>query len=99
MASADTRAFYTLDADLKIVAASPNTLRIWGKSSKDVFGRRLVELFPWVEGGPVHEALEDALRSFQPKRLRVNSVILGQLVEVEVYPVSGGLQVSFTPVA
>ena len=97
MPSQTRRAFYTLDADLRLVAASPNTLRLWGKKTRDVIGRKLVEVFPWVDGGPVHEALQQALQTYQPVRLRVNSLVMAKPVEVEIYPVRDGLQVSFAP--
>jgi len=98
MSDLANRAFYTLDPDLRLVGASPNTLRIWGKDAKEVVGRKLVEVFPWVEGGPGHRALEQALRSFRPMRLQVESLAMAKPVEVEIYPVSDGLQVSFSPV-
>ena len=92
------RAFYTLDTDLRLVGASPNTLRLWGKKPSDVIGRKLVEVFPWVEDSPVHEALREALQSYRPVRLQVNSVAMATDVDVEIYPVRDGLQVSFGPV-
>ncbi len=93
------RAFYTLDRELRLVMASPNTLILWGKPAKEIIGRRLTDVFPYVEGGDVHLALAQALRSFQPVRLRTHSVVLGKAVEVEIYPVREGLQVSFWPSA
>jgi PAS domain-containing protein len=91
------RAFYTLDAELRLVSASPNTLRIWGRTAREIAGKKLVELFPFVADGPMHEALKRALHTYQPVRLQVPSVLLGKAVDVEIYPVSGGLQVSFQP--
>ena len=98
MTSQANRAFYTLDPELRLVGASPNTLRIWGKQPRDVIGRKLVEVFPWVDGAPVHEALQQALQTYAPVRLRVNSVVMAKSVEVEIYPVRDGLQVSFAPI-
>jgi hypothetical protein len=91
------RAFYTLDSELRLVGASQNTLRIWGKSQKDIAGRKLTELFPFVDGGPVHAALLEALRTYRPVRLQTHSVLLSRTVDVEIYPVQDGLQVSFVP--
>jgi hypothetical protein len=97
MSQAANSAFYTLDRELRLTGASPNTLRMWGKTMKELQGRKLVEAFPFAENGPVHRALEDALRTLQPKRLRVESRVLNQVVDVEIYPVRDGLQVSFRP--
>jgi hypothetical protein len=91
------RAFYVLDRELRLINASPNTLAIWGKSLREVVGRKLVDVFPFVEGGPTHEGLLLALQTFRPVRLQTESVLLNKLVEVEIYPVADGLQVSFAP--
>lgn len=91
------RAFYTLDQELRLLGASQNTLRMWGKTSAEITGRKLVDVFPFVEGTTVHHALREALKTFRPVRLRVNSVVLSRLVDVEIYPVHSGLQVSFVP--
>jgi PAS domain-containing protein len=93
----EERAFYTLDEDLRLMDAGPKALAIWGKSKRELIGRRLVEVFPYADGGPVHQALLDALRTLRPMRLKTESVLLSQTVEVEIYPVNGLLQVSFWP--
>jgi hypothetical protein len=95
--SQPARAFYTLDGELRLVGASPATFAVWGRPPGELIGRKLVEAFPWVKGGAVHEALEAALRSFRPVRLQTHSEVMGVLVDVEIYPVREGLQVSFSP--
>lgn len=91
------RAFYQLDLSLRLLDAGPRALAIWGKSKSDVIGRHLLEVFPFAESSPVYEALVDASRTLKPKRLKADSLLLKQTVEVEIYPVNGGLQVSFWP--
>jgi hypothetical protein len=95
MSPSTARAFYTLDNELRLKSASASTLSLWGKALKDIQERKLTEVFPYVDGGPVHAALEEALHSLQPKRLRVFSIAMGREVDVEIYPVHDGLQVSF----
>jgi hypothetical protein len=90
-------AFYTLDRELKLVTASPATLAIWGRDAGDVVGRPLLELFPFVEGGPVHLALGEVLRSFHPVSLCTQSVLLGRPVEVDIQPIGDVLKISFAP--
>jgi PAS domain-containing protein len=91
------RAFYTLDDQLRLLDAGPRALAIWGRPKRDLLGKRLVDLFPYIEGGPVHHALLDAVQTLRPVRLKTDSVVLSQTVEVEIYPVNGLLQVSFWP--
>jgi hypothetical protein len=90
-------AFYVLDRNLRLISATPNTLSIWGKSRREVVGKKLTDLFPYVEGGPVHEALIQAAQTFRPVSLRVPSVVLGKPVDVEIYPLGDELQVRFAP--
>jgi PAS domain S-box-containing protein len=94
--STPERAVYFVDADLRITNVNPVVLRQWGKSRGEVINRTLVELFPAAEGGPVHQAMLTALRSYRPARFRMTSQLVERDVEVEIYPVHGGLQVTAT---
>lgn len=89
------RAFYTLDRDLRLLGASENTLALWGKSRGDIRGKSLFDLFPSAESGPTHQAIDEALRTFRPVRIKIMSVYLGGEIDLEIYPVSEGVQVSF----
>jgi len=90
------RAFYTVDRNLRFISASQNTLALWGKSRTEVVGKGLLDLFPFAEGGPTHQGLLEALRSFRPIRVKDRSVYLAADIDVEIYPVAAGLQVSFS---
>lgn len=90
-------AFYTLDDELRVMSANPTTLGLWGRSAKEVAGRKLIDLFPHVEGNEVHRALEEALKTLRPARLTTMSEVYGAPVEVEIYPIDGKLQVRFGP--
>jgi hypothetical protein len=89
------RAFYTLDQELRLVDAGPRAQALWGKARRELVGRRLTEVFPAVEGSPMHQSLLEALRTLRPTRLTTDSPIIGRPIEIEIYPVSGRLQVSF----
>lgn len=93
-----TRAFYTLDRELRLLSASPATFALWGRPPQELIGRELVDSFPWIAGSEIVEAFHAALRGFRPVRLQTRSQVLDTLVEVEIYPVREGLQVSFLPV-
>jgi hypothetical protein len=94
---AEQRMFYTLDAELRFRGVGQRALATWGKTERELLGRNIIDVFPRMEGGAVHQALLDALRSMRPVRLEARSVPLGVPIRVEVYPVHGGLQVSFEP--
>jgi PAS domain-containing protein len=91
------RAFFTVDRDLRIISASENTLALWGKTRAEVDGKKLLELFPFAEGGDTHEALLEALRTFRPVRLRTQSIYFDGPIGVEIYPIGNTLQISFGP--
>jgi len=88
------RAFYTLDHDLRLVNAGPRAQALWGKSRRELVGRRMTDVFPAVDGSPMHQSLLEALRTLRPTRLKTDSPIIGRAVELEIYPVNGKLQVS-----
>ena len=89
------RAFYTLDEELRLVEAGPRAQALWGKSRRELVGRRLTEVFPDVDGSPLHQSLLEAVRTLRPTRLRTDSPIIRRPIELEIYPVNGRLQVSF----
>ena len=78
-----------------MLGASENTLALWGKTRAEIRGKSLLDLFPMAEGGATHQALDEALRTFRPVRIKTVSVYLGGEIDVEIYPVSEGVQVSF----
>lgn len=92
----DTKAvFYTVDRDLVILAVSEDALRVWGKSRVEILGRGLLHVFPFLAETRIHHAHLDALRTFRPVRLETESHYLPGLVDVEIYPIAGGLQVRY----
>jgi len=95
---AGARAFYTLDRELRIVGASPVTLRIWSRTLPEVVGRKLADAFPHVRGTVLEDALDESLRSFRPVRITFYAQAMGRELDLEIYPMSGGLQVGFGPV-
>jgi hypothetical protein len=92
------RLFYTLDGDLRFLAVGAPTLAYWGKTRKDVIGRKLTEVFPQAEGSDLLKALGEALQSLRPIRRKIGSLArTSDVLDVEVYPVNGELQVTFQP--
>jgi hypothetical protein len=84
---------YTLDAELRFVGVGKTTATMWGRRERDLLGRRIVDVFPAMEGGVVHQALMEALRTMRPVRVEAMSLMWGVPMRVEIYPVHGGLQV------
>jgi PAS domain S-box-containing protein len=88
--------FYVLDARWRFVHASRAALHAWGKAAPEVLGRHYLDAFPEAAGGPVHAALEEAMRTRRPVRLEAVSPVLGRWVEVDIHPTpEGGLSGSF----
>lgn len=94
----DDRAFYKLDAELRFLAANETALRFWGKTSAEVVGRKLDEVFPETSGTEPFKAHEQALRTLRAYRGKVRSPVLGRSIDLEIHPTSAGLDVSFVQV-
>jgi PAS domain S-box-containing protein len=86
-----------VDRELRFLSVNEVLLRILGKARAEMIGRTYLEVYPEAEGGEVHEALERALRSMSPQRQRLYSRVLARDLEMEIFPVAGGLQVAFSP--
>ncbi len=90
-------AFYSLDADERVVDVSRRALEMWGLDAGDVLGRRLVEIFPRVEDGVIYQAMRRGMRTGQRSRIEGPAVSLnGRWVEQDSYPTAdGGMAVAF----
>ncbi|WP_374471579.1 PAS domain-containing protein [Phenylobacterium sp.] len=85
-----------LDHDLRFVSVNDVMLRSLGKTRDEMIGRGYLEVYPQSVGSEVHQALERALRSMAPEKRRLHSQALGRALEMEIFPVAGGLQVAFS---
>jgi PAS domain-containing protein len=90
------RAFYSVDLELRFLTVNETALGLWGKTAPEVIGRTLAEAFPKAVGSAPYEAHIQALRSFRPIRGRFSSPVLGEDIDLEIWPNATGLQVSFT---
>ena len=86
---------YVMDKELRIVSASPATLQLWGKPPREVLGRPLTEVFPAVVAGEGYAAVLRAVRTSRPVSVRTISVIFGGRMNLQVRPLSDGVQVRF----
>jgi hypothetical protein len=91
------RAFYNVDRGLRFLSANDAALAHWGKTSHDIVGRPLAEVFPQAPPSAAYAAHLQALRSFQRYRGVLRSPILGRDIDLEIHPSADGLRVSFAP--
>jgi len=96
---ASDRAIYMLSGDLRVLSVNPGALRMWGKAREEVLGRSMTELFPQMRGTEVQRAMESALKSFRPATFETRSFLLDKMIEVELYPLNAGLQVTVREIA
>ena len=89
------RAFYKLDQHLRFQSANEVALALWGKTTDQVIGRTLAEVFPQAVGSEPYEAHHSALRSLAPYRGKASTPVLGMTIELEIYPRENDLDVSF----
>jgi PAS domain-containing protein len=87
-----------LDHELRFLSVNDVLLGVLGKSCDEMIGRGYLEVYPRSVGSEVHQALERALRSLAPEKRRLRSEALDRDLEMEIFPVAGGLQVAFSPV-
>ena len=94
----DRPAYANLDRDLRFVAANDRLLNIIGKEREEVIGKRYWEIIPEAEGKALHMLMLEAESSMRSLKRRVWSDPLQTWLDVELYPMSDGMQVAFTPV-
>ena len=95
----DRPAYASLDRDLRFVAVNDRLLAHLRKSREELLGCLYLEVFPQARGAALHNLILEAQSSMQALRRRVWSDPLRTWLDVEVFPLSDGVQVAFTPVA
>ena len=90
-------AVYAMDRDERILFANRRALELWGKTSGDVIGRRLLEVFPGIAEGEPYRAYRNALATRQGAHLETVAPALdNRWIELDVRPAAhGGLVVVF----
>jgi PAS domain S-box-containing protein len=90
-------AVYAMDRDERILFANRRALELWGKTSGEVVGRRLLEVFPGIADGEPYRAYRDVLRTREPVHIETVAPALdNRWIGLDVHPgPQGGLVVVF----
>ncbi|WP_434622616.1 PAS domain-containing hybrid sensor histidine kinase/response regulator [Azospirillum sp. B2RO_4] len=88
-------AFYAVDHDWRFTYINRKAEQIWGRSRDTLLGLRLWEAFPKALGSESLEAQKQAAREGREMTVEVISPVLGDWVEVSIYPNADGLSVYF----
>ena len=89
-------AVYAMDREERILFANRRALELWGKTSDEIVGCRLLEVFPSIADGEPYRAYRQVLKSREPAHLETIAPALGRWIELDVHPgPQGGLVVVF----
>jgi PAS domain S-box-containing protein len=90
-------AVYAMDRDERILFANRRALELWDKTSADVVGRRLLEVFPGIADGEPYRAYREVLLTRAPVHIETVAPALDdRWIALDVHPgPQGGLVVVF----
>ena len=86
---------YFVDRQMRFVAATPGALDLWGKTTQEIVGRRLIDVFPAAVDSEPYRAQLQALAAREPMSFATYSPTFDQPVDMHIHPYPRGLQVSF----
>jgi PAS domain S-box-containing protein len=88
-------AFYALDHDWRLTYLNARTEQLWGRPREALLGQVLWDIFPQVRGTETHTQHLRAAHERRRVTYETVSPILGQWIEVTIYPSEAGLSVYF----
>lgn len=93
-------AVYAMDRDERILFANRRALELWGKTTDEVTGRKLLDVFPGIADGEPYKAYRSVLASGRYAHLETVAPALdNRWIELDVRPAPhGGLVVVFRDV-
>ena len=90
-------AVYAIDRDQRILFANRTALEFWKRQADEVLGRRLLDVFPEIEGGEPYQAYLRVLASGRPEHIEARAPAIGnRWIALDAYPApDGGLVVAY----
>ena len=90
-------AVYAMDGEERVLFANRRALELWRKTSDDVIGRRLLDIFPEIKEGAPYRAYRTALETHRAAHLEAVAPALDdRWIELDIRPARhGGLVVVF----
>jgi len=92
-------AFYAVGRDWRLLAANRRAEAFWGKSSAQLIGHSMLELFPEFEGSVSFEAHRRAMETGQPVTVETISTATGFPVVLHLYPDATAVSVYFRDIS
>ncbi|HEU4457196.1 MAG TPA: ATP-binding protein [Longimicrobium sp.] len=86
-------AFFSVDPAWRLAYVNRRAEELWGKRRGDVLGRSLWELFPQAAGAEGERAVRRAMEGRRAVHVEALSPVLGRWMEIQAFPVDGGLSV------
>jgi PAS domain-containing protein len=86
---------YRLDEATCFRSVNDSALALWRKSRAELLGRRLLDVFPQIDGLPKFHAHLDVLAGGGAYTGRLDSAILHDQIDIQIARDRAGLQVSF----
>ncbi|HEX8089905.1 MAG TPA: ATP-binding protein [Blastocatellia bacterium] len=90
-----TDSFLTLDRDWRITDLNQRAASFFGKTSDELLGQKVFELFPQAVGGDIYKCYRQVMDEGIPMHFEAISNGAGQWFEVHLYPVDGGVSAYF----
>jgi len=87
--------FYTIDREWRFTHVNDAALRHMGKTSEEILGRTLFDVYPEARGSIIANEYESAMESGEPVRFESPSLITGRVLEIHAYPGPENLTVLF----
>jgi PAS domain S-box-containing protein len=84
-------AVYAVDRQERFLFANRKAFEMWGKRSDEVIGRRILEIFPDIEGSEAYRAYQEVIATRSPAHLEIQGLALDRRwIGLDVYPMPGG---------
>ncbi len=87
--------FYALDREWRFTHVNDAALRHMGKTSEEILGRTLFDVYPEVRGSVIANEYGSAMESVEPHHFESPSLLTSQILEIHAYPSPENLTVLF----
>lgn len=87
--------FLAVDEDSTIIYVNERAAEFWSKTTDELMGRRIRDVFPEVIDTELANRVQRALENGERASFEIKSVITGRWIELSAYPLDGGLSIYF----
>ncbi|HEY7769813.1 ATP-binding protein [Longimicrobium sp.] len=90
--------FAAFDRELRFTYVNPQAEKLLGKTSAEVMGRRMDELFADAAQSPMYAGIHETVRTGERTEVEGFSPVIGRWVEARIYPAPDGVSLVFQDV-